>query len=412
MRSLGKITSSQWCFWAFLGIGAALRLWWAFTFDPNPVNDGKWYLARSTEIAAGLGYRVDGQPTAYWPVGYPAVLASAWTLFGNELLVMRLLQAALGVLCLFATHQVALVACNSVLAARAALLLLALYPTDVAYVSVMLSESSYNAWMMAGSAVALSSLAFWPRTLLAGSLFALAALTKPQGLVLPVVFGLLASVKMPRRRFARILNTLALCAAMSVALSPWWILNAYAFGAFVPVSNNGGVNLFIGNNPQAHGGYRAPREKVQRGGRAEYQSDRQLAERAREYVRTNPARTVRLWKRKLEKLFVDDQAPYAWSRSMAADKLARMQPFAAMDRTYYWTLLALGSLGCLLSWWPRTRMPLAGFVLAQVLTVVAVALVYFGADRYHHAVMPWVSILAGHVVALVLRVPLRRRLSG
>jgi hypothetical protein len=42
-------------------------------------------------------------------------------------------------------------------------------------------------------------------------------------------------------------------------LVPWWIRNQRAFGGFVPIANNGGVNLYIGNNPLATGGYRLDR---------------------------------------------------------------------------------------------------------------------------------------------------------
>jgi hypothetical protein len=446
MKLLERVFTSRWCFWLVLGCGAVLRIAWAVYFDPNPVNDGKWYWARSTELADGLGYQVNGLPTAYWPVGYPALLGLVFKLFGTDLFVMRLLQALLGTLCLFAIHEVAHRASASLIAARAAMLLIAVYPGDIAYTSVMLSEPSYNAWMMSGMAVGLSTVAWRLRIVGAGLLFALAALTKPQGILLPVMFGLLAAGR-PRSLKLVAVNTGVCVLVMCAALSPWWVRNALVFDAFVPVSNNGGINLFVGNNPRAQGGYRSS-EKVERGGRPEYDSSEQLGARARAYIYSHWERTVRLWPRKLTKLLEADVAPFSWSRSIAEDKRAAMEPIARLNDVYYrglWLAALAGWLAAwrpkriqlallctiaalLLFWWitdtwlsgvlvagvawladkggrPR-EMPLRALCTWQLLTVLAVTVVYFGDFRYHHAMMPWAAIFAAHLFATAATSPL------
>ena len=79
-------------------VALAVRLIWATVFDPTPVSDFGWYHARAIDMAAGAGYTVDGVPTAYWPVGYPATLAAVFRLFGPSLLAARILNALLSTL--------------------------------------------------------------------------------------------------------------------------------------------------------------------------------------------------------------------------------------------------------------------------------------------------------------------------
>ncbi|HKP63912.1 MAG TPA: hypothetical protein VJV78_44565 [Polyangiales bacterium] len=443
MRRVLPFLSSAACGWAALAIGVALRLAWALIFDPNPVNDGKWYFARSTEIAQGLGYQVSGLPTAYWPVGYPAFLGLVFRLFTPELAAMRMAQVVLAGATLFCIAFVARRLTGSRLAGNLALLLFAFYPTDIAYTSIMLSELSFNTWMMLGFAIGLSAYR-WPlRVGAAGVWFALAALTRPLGLLLPAWLGLLGPWTSWR---TRIVVTVGVGAALCAALAPWWIRNANAFGAFVPVSNNGGINLFIGNNPRAHGAYRFD-GKVERGGRPEYESDQAYGSTAREYIRTNPERTVRLWPRKLQKLLENDVAPIGWSRSMSEDRVAFVNELARPMELYYSALWALALAGlflgiagrraavpvlhgvlALLTGWKlgfaawivvpaalsaelavfairRERefllRSLCGIPLANLLSVLAITLAFFGDFRFHHAMMPWAAICAGALLAQV-----------
>ena len=57
-------------FW--VGLAAIMRLFWIFAVDTQPVSDFNWYFERAIEISRGNGYSIDGKPTAFWPVGYPA----------------------------------------------------------------------------------------------------------------------------------------------------------------------------------------------------------------------------------------------------------------------------------------------------------------------------------------------------
>src|SRR5436309_1810349 len=61
-----------------LAVTAALQLAWVVYAARPPLSDHDpaFYLHAATELASGHGYRFfDGQATAYYPVGYPAVLS-------------------------------------------------------------------------------------------------------------------------------------------------------------------------------------------------------------------------------------------------------------------------------------------------------------------------------------------------
>ena len=142
-------------------------------------------------------------------------------------------------------------------------------------------------------------------------------------------------------------------------------------------------------------------EKVVRGGRAEYESDREFGRRAREYIAANPERTRRLWRRKLQKLLEDDVAPIGWSRSIAPEKHAFVSSLGGLMKKYYLGLWALGLPGIVLGlrWLPA----------ANLLAVLAFTLAFFGDFRFHHAMMPWLAIGAGSLVGQLIELAARLR---
>jgi len=65
--------------------------------------------------------------------------------------------------------------------------------------------------------------------------------------------------------------------------------NYYHFGRFIPISTNGGINLYIGNNPYATGEYRwdsvvtNPLERL-----PEYERDKEASRLAKKYMKNHP----------------------------------------------------------------------------------------------------------------------------
>jgi len=115
----------------------------------------------------------------------------------------------------------------------------------------------------------------------AGLLFGLALMGRPNlAAMLPVaaLFLLLRPWPMKRRLLAAGLAALLLVAG----LLPAWIHNAARGESFTLVSDSGGINFYIGNNPQATGRFHLPRgEKLEGISHKDFQSGiRAIAEQA------------------------------------------------------------------------------------------------------------------------------------
>lgn len=85
-----------------------------------------------------------------------------------------------------------------------------------------------------------------------GASLAAAMLTRESASLLPLVFitGVLALAGTARQRLARA----GWCAlALALVLLPWAARNQYVWGQPLPVAHTAGVNLYIGNNPEATG---------------------------------------------------------------------------------------------------------------------------------------------------------------
>lgn len=134
----------------------------------------------------------------------------------------------------------------------------AIYPFILFYQGLLLSETLFNTFLLAGMA----ALVWWRERgcridaglVMASLCFALATLTKATLTVLPPILlaatALLAGVGL-RRTIAALV---AACCLYTAFMSPWWIRNAQLLHAFVPFTSSSALNLYVGNNahnPQA-----------------------------------------------------------------------------------------------------------------------------------------------------------------
>ena len=211
--------------------------------DPHarqPTSDALYYLERARGLA-GLTADPRAGQTYHLPPLYPWVLRLVPGAVQGEFLGVMALQAVAGT---------ALLACTWLLARRrlprdAAFLALGLtflYGPLTFYETKLLGDSLATA-LLIGVLVACDALYDRPaasRGALAGALLALAALLRPQALMLVPVLAVWAA---RRQRTAGA----ALLLVAALVLLPSTLHNARAGGGFMPVSDNGGVNLWIAN---------------------------------------------------------------------------------------------------------------------------------------------------------------------
>jgi 4-amino-4-deoxy-L-arabinose transferase-like glycosyltransferase len=219
--------------------------------------DGFYYDALARRLAEGAGYTwlwPDGAVTyaAHYPVGYPALLAAAYSVFGGSVRVAMTLNALFGAASAYCAHR--LVDGQGVARWRplAAGLSLALHPALVFYTAAVMTEGlTASLLVVAASLIARARGAGGSRGWLVGAGIALGAATlvRPQCLVLAPIFGALA-VPADAAGRSRLAAAVVASAVALACVLPWTARNCLRMHRCALVSVNGGWNLLIGATTQ------------------------------------------------------------------------------------------------------------------------------------------------------------------
>ena len=225
------------------------------------VEDGHYYDVLAHRLASGVGYTwlwPNGAVTyaAHYPIGYPALLALAYAIFGSSPAVAMTVNALLGAGSAYGAHR--LVDGEGVARWRplAAGLAIALHPALVPYTGALMTEGVTASLLVVAAATANGARGAgrpWPWIAGAGVAMGVATLVRPQSLVLAPVLGALAA---PARAGApaRLARAVALAAIALACVAPWTARNCVRMHTCALVSVNGGWNLLIGAQT-ANGGW-------------------------------------------------------------------------------------------------------------------------------------------------------------
>ncbi|SFW29904.1 Dolichyl-phosphate-mannose-protein mannosyltransferase [Nitrosovibrio sp. Nv17] len=401
------------CFILFIGLRAAL----IFAVPLEMDSDSRWYLNRALGIANGEGYVEDGHPTAYWPVGYPGFLGILFHLAGPHQIVGQLanllMAAGIFLLQLKLTRQLF----RSETTARLGVLLLALYPNNIAYTPLLLTEIYFTFLLLLGVYLYISRNG-WGWVFGSGLVFGFAALTKPQIVFLPALLILFRIVAAGRETSLAetVVKGCCIYLVMAGVLVPWAVRNTLVFGEVVLISTNGGATLLTGNNPSADGSYIENDPLVlQRdfSTRRQVESDRRAKQLALAWIRENPGRFVELIPLKMWHLWAKD-GEAEWAYQAGYPHYPRHQSLFRSIRWANQVLYALMLVGSLVTLvllsrgkhdvaWPWVSI---GYCLMAYLTLISV--VFSGQSRFHFPAMPWIIMYAAWA-AVVLGMRLSRR---
>ncbi|MBX3223735.1 MAG: hypothetical protein KF795_24695 [Labilithrix sp.] len=258
---------------------------WAAQRIP-PSADGAYYDKLATRIAEGQGYTwlwPDGAVTyaAHYPVGYPAMVALGYAVFGARPVVAMALNALVGTAAGVGTWSLVARASPRRSLALAAGLVVALHPVLVPYTAALMTEGVTTALVVVAAALAARARAASERDragasqargpfarvrrarwlVLTGLVMGVATLVRPQTLALAPVLGWLATTghsEGDRRPLARALRQGATAALLVTGLAlavcaPWTARNCARMERCALVSVNGGWNLAIGTQTESGG---------------------------------------------------------------------------------------------------------------------------------------------------------------
>jgi 4-amino-4-deoxy-L-arabinose transferase-like glycosyltransferase len=396
--------------WLPLGVALALRL--ALLLVPaSPSWDGVIYVRAAQQLAAGAGYTLrilneanSATPTAFYPVGFPAVLAGL-RLLGGGLLADRFMQvfassALVPLAYLFARRA------DSRRAGAAAAWASALWPAGILLSSTWLAEPVFAL----GVGLALLPLAYARRRqrfaalLIAALGLGVLAYLRSSSLPMATLLGLGLGFSWLQQRplWRRLLGAAVLGALLTavacIPLAPWAYRNARRLGAPVLVSTNGGVNLLLGT--RGDGGFSsiAPDEPCKTSPLREVERDRCYQRRAIDVIASDPLTWAARGLLKLVHTYGHESAPaqcFGEGLQLPAATATSVRLWA-LGLSRLGGLLLLVAAGAGASIVARRAAPTAQAVLfAPILALAALHAVYLGGDRYHAAVAPMLLALAG-----------------
>ena len=418
-------------FVAVFAVALAARLsvvLWAGS-DFVPTADGHFYDVVARRIAGGHGYTwlwPDGAVTyaAHYPVGYSALLAPWYWLFGEHPGCAWLLNATL--------HLSATWAIGSFFTQRhartIALLAYSLHPALFFYTPALMTEAvTGDLWVLAIAALRGTG---WRRVLVAGLLLGVATLVRPQSIV--VAAGLACGAlwwRLAPRWWAA-----ALVAIPLVVCAPWTARNCVRMQQCALVSVNGGWNLLIGASTESGAWEALTVPDECREVWDEAAKDRCFGAAARHRIREEPLRWLARAPAKLSATFdYFGAAPYTLHESNPAIVGERGKLVLGVVETVWqralWIALALGmlwrgrrsrarglmvlgaialaasltrhtaavavlaSVVAALAWPPRRSWPWLACAVVQGSTLLMHA-AFFGGGRYGLVVVPWVVFAA------------------
>ncbi len=235
-----------------LAVGLLLRLAWILVCPNEPTSDQVVYHDSARWLVERLSYvNATGNPAGYWPVGYSALLAPFYALFGPHPAVAFVVNALLGGLTIVTTGGLA-ATLFGIRAGRAAAWVVALLPTGVLYTTCIASENAVlpglmgAMWLMATPGEGKRRIGL---DIMAGVV--LAATTYVRGTALPfAAIPLALSFRTPWLAVRRAATVGACLLALTL---PWAFRNHADFGTYSLTSINAGANLWMGNREGTDG---------------------------------------------------------------------------------------------------------------------------------------------------------------
>lgn len=404
-----------------IAVALGLRLGWGLAvLDSLPQDfasgDQYGYVRYGREIAAGEGYvsYTAGTPTAYYPVGYPALLAALfWTAARLPFTVdlpdsVALLHAVLGttvVLSVWLLGRRAFGAAAALVAAG----VVAVHPDLIAYTATYAVETAFVGFALA--ALAVLGAHDWQagapsrgRLLAFGGVLAITTLIRP--FALPFVGALVVAVLVAGAGWRRAASSAGWALlVVGLVLVPWTVRNWVRLDAFVPISTNLGDTACMARYVGSDGGFTwASHEWCAEPTLPDVERSSENLRLAARFVKEHPGEEARLVGRRLARMFehghsgVIEAAPN--SRGGLDDGLRRT--VTTLSDAWLVGTLLLGVPGLVLVAGRRWRdHPGRALVVLPALTLLVIPLGLWGNPRFAMPLAPFLALGVGCSVAAV-----------
>ena len=391
------------CFVAFVGIRLALLL---LVPTAAPFSDAGWYLNRAMTLVEQGSYSERGILTAYWPVGYPAFLALLFKVTGPSILAAQLANLALAAASFWLLYFAVRNFLGDELTARGAVLLLAIYPNNAAYVPALLTETLFTFLLLAACCCLLAR-RHWLHAVIAGVAFGLATLVKTQTILLVPLLAFLAFLDdWTIRNAARaVIRAVAVVAIAVVVVMPWAVRNYHVFGAPL-LSTNGGTSLLASNNPSVAGDYSrdySDNDPLYAQARFSVEDQANADKRARAlaigWIKDHPGQFAGLMPKKVFRLWAPDgEAEWFFQDTPFYEQHRVWFRFVRIANQAFYAMTLLLFPFALWKLAATRAAPPAYLGVAVVLVITLISMVFSGQSRYHFPAMPFIFAYAAWVI--------------
>jgi hypothetical protein len=377
-------------------VGLILRVVWALVVPVAPLSDSYAYDVFARNLASGAGYGwAPGQLTAHWPVGTSFVYSIFYRCFGFTYVPIVVFNIWISLGTIWVTMTLA-TRWFGRQAAFGAGLLLAFWPAQIEFVSVLGSELLFNALLMTWLVIWDSMRSKpWITGLVLSVVAAGTCYVRPTGLLIPVVLFVLDLVR-DRKLVDPAIKAAVTLIFACLLITPWSIRNTRLLGSFVQISTNAGVNFWEGNNPTSDGSTQAlPADTMNMN---EALRDEYLGKLAKAYIREYPGKFVIRTMSKAVRLYSHESIGVYWNKAGLESRFGTgvFIPLKVFSSLYWACALMLG-FGGLISLVRRIGLLGALFqpAVALWLYFTAIYAVTVIQDRYHFAAVPFIAMLGG-----------------
>jgi 4-amino-4-deoxy-L-arabinose transferase-like glycosyltransferase len=393
-----QLSTVRWLLLTLL-IGISLRLIWVWLYPAAPASDGATYLDLAIRLSHGNPYEM-ADTYAYWPPGYPLMLAPLVKLFGANRTMLIGFNLTLFAATLFVLYRFGH-ALGGEVVGRLATLIIAVWPTYIALVG--LPEKEQPIILIVAFVMLLLYVdhlqKMW-RTLLSGLILGYGCLIQPGLLLLPFAIFLADLLDKQSIRITS-LRFLLICLGMFVTILPWTIRNYEVFNQFVLISTNSGDVLYRANNPLATGGYTRLGE-IDISDYPEIEKNIAGSILAKQWIYNNPSSFLKL---AIEKqiLFLGDDSGGVYG-TLIRGKISVSKIVYILWKGFanlYW--LGLWALIFLLAWrWLNSYQPPPTLALPLVLSFLyfySLHSIFESSSKYHLPVLGLLALLAALSIA-------------
>lgn len=377
-----------------LSVTFLIKLILLFLLDPFLRSDSLDYQTLANSILNGE-YSLNGKPTAYVGIGYPAFLSGIFFIFGEGQFYVRLIQSVIeaGTALLF--YGVS----RRFFSIKYSLLSVTIYsffPSNILYSQTILSEPLFGFFSMAVLYLFLrddfSKKPF--KIFFAGLIFGLAVLIRtaylPVCILVPLYFNshrneIFKSSKIK----SAVIFSLIFFMGMIIVIAPWSIRNKLMVGTY-SLGTTSGLNFWAGSNPDATGSYfMKPEDKLPGDYSNEADRDREYFKLGLEYAVSHPVNYMILGIKKIGYLFSSERMIINYfsetlSGQTSTDVYRSANPlFTLLVNIPYFIIIMLGLWG--LMFFERKKFFIYGSVLIWMITVAA----FIALARYHYVLIPF-----------------------